>query len=244
MRQNKLATFEYLRHLKKYSLEYQQVPDALAKITAVKETVEHLQAKALPTRPLPRLEFSETRLFDLLGKHPDVLQMVSFLNDLRECVIENFGIWHIFSRQWVNDLQIYLRKRPVLQVMAGNAVLASYLENTIATDDFDWQGQDIQRPKPWTTVQRMDAMAAVQRYYRDVKVIIMEWAPDGDPIDYQILRILREKNWSGEFIVIGEKNGATNSKIFWKSATLTLVKQLNKDHQPFDFIRDQVFKVE
>lgn len=229
--------------LERYAQEYRTLPQAKEKIQAVQEVLLAYQQQQLPVQPLPELEFSEDFLFEHLDAYPDILELEGTLNDLRQCVIENFGIWHIFSRVWAADLAAYLKQRPTLQVMAGNGVLASQLLNVLATDDFNWEGQDITRPAPWTNVVKIDALAAVQQYYREVEVLLIEWAPDSQEVDYEILRFLRSVKWEGELIVVGEKRGATNSKKFWEQAKLEKIGQLNFHHQPFDFIHDQVYRV-
>ena len=114
-------------------------------------------------------------------------------------------------------------------------------DNIIATDNFAWQGQDIQTPKPWTQVTQMSGLTAINSFPFDV--VIMSWAPDTDTSDVTILSALRDKQFTGDFIVIGEKNQATNSKKIWQIADLTISKTLNQHHQQFDFIHDQVFIV-
>ena len=50
-----------------------------------------------------------------------------------------------------------------------------------------------------------------------------------------------------ELIVVGEKNGATDSKAFWQQAHFIkpeTAKQLNRHHQPFDLIKDQIYLVD
>lgn len=243
MMQANLKAEKYLANLVKYQQEYSRVPVVSQRLQAVRKTVTAFQKKRVPQFPLPKLELSENLLFAMIDCYPDILEVESFLNDLRQCVIENFGIWHIFSAVWIRDLKKYLNERATLQVMAGNGVLASQIENISATDNLDWQGQDITQPDPWTKIERLDALKAVKKYYRVVDVIIMEWSPDGVLIDEEIRQFLRTVDWPGELLVIGEKDGATNSTQFWQNANLTVVKKLNINHQPFDFIMDQVFKV-
>ncbi|MBN7275051.1 SAM-dependent methyltransferase [Ligilactobacillus pobuzihii] len=233
----------YLATAQRYLGEYAQVSAVREKLEAVIQTVHAYQERKIPAHPLPQLELSADLVFELLDSHSDVLEVDSFLSDLRQCVIENFGIWHIFSCEWITELKKYLGHRSVLEIMAGNGALASQLAKVIATDDLNWQGQDITQPEPWTQIENLDAMSAVEKYAAEVDVIIMEWSPDKDTIDLDILHFLRTFNWHGEFLVIGEKNGATNSKEFWQAADLTLVSSLNVFHQPFDFINDQVFSV-
>lgn len=239
-----LTTPIYLAQLEDDLQRYQAQPVIATKIKAVQTTVSAYQQDCLPTQPLPHLEFSEQLVFDLLNTQPDVLEVESRLNDLRQCVIENFGIWHIFSKAWLTDFAAFLKNRPAVQLMAGNGVLASQLAGVIATDNLNWAGQDVTRPQPWTDIEQLDALAAVKKYYQKVAVFILEWAPDGEPIDLEILRFLRTHHWQGDFIVIGEKGGATNSAGFWQAAKLNRLPLLNVHHRQFDFIDDQVYLVE
>ena len=71
----------------------------------------------------------------------------------------------------------------------------------------------------------------------------MAWAPDSGDVDWQVLQFLRQNHFQGNLIVIGERNGATNSAKFWQNARLQLIDQLNQHHRPFDFINDQVWLV-
>lgn len=239
----RLTSANYLASLTAALTEYQDFPQITAKIQAVKETVLAYQRRQLPAQPLPPLEFPVDLTFDLLDSHPDILTVESRLNDLRECVIENFGVWHLFSQPWVEDLATYLGDRPTVQLMAGNGLLASQIQTVHATDNLDWQGQDITQPQPWTTIEQLDALAAVKKYYQTTAVFILEWSPDGVELDAEILQFLRDQQWSGEFLVIGEANGATNSARFWHMADYQVIPVLNRQHQQFDFINDQVFIV-
>ena len=74
-------------------------------------------------------------------------------------------------------------------------------------------------------------------------VIIMEWAPDTSEDDWEVLQKLRTMRWPGEFIVIGERNGATNSEKFWDECRLEEPEDLNQRHERFDFIDDRVYLV-
>ena len=112
-----------------------------------------------------------------------------------------------------------------------------------ATDSFDWSKQDVTRPDPWTKVENLDATSAVEKYADVMDVIIMEWAPDTSEDDWEVLQKLRTMCWPGEFIVIGERNGATNSEKFWDECRLEEPEDLNQRHERFDFIDDRVYLV-
>ena len=150
-------------------------------------------------------------------------------------------IWHIYSQEWLQDLKSFLADEQTLMIMAGNAVLGKFLKNIICTDNLDWRHQDNERPNPWTDVEQLDALEAVKKYLNNVSNIIIEWCPDSTDTDIKVLHYLRQKKWKGNLIVLGEKQGATNSKAFWKEAHLERPVNLNQHHKPFDFIKDQVY---
>lgn len=230
---------KYLSKLDNQQKKYAKIPQVNHKVDAVKETVIALSNKQIPVQELPQLSFTQEELFE----HPELFEVEDLLLDLRQVVIENFGVWHIFSTRWLADLRDFLGNTKTLELMAGNAIISANLNNTYATDNFLWQGQDIEVPSPWTNVERLDAMQAIQKYYLQVQNIIMAWAPDNNQNDWEVLSWLRKVNWQGNFILIGEKNGATNSELFWEKAKLEEPIKLNKHHKEFDFIKDKVYFV-
>lgn len=209
---------------------------------AVKRALVAFAGHSLPAE-LPELGFSEEFIMAHLLDCPNLLELDDRLGDFRQTVIENFGIWHIFTSAWADDLALHLAGRRTLQVMAGNAVLAASLADVRVTDSFDWAGQDITRPMPWTDVENIDAVAAVEKYAGETDAVIMEWAPDTDDADWRVLQTLRDMKWDGEFIVIGERNGATDSQRFWRECKLEEPADLNLRHRRFDFIDDRVYVV-
>ena len=172
-----------------------------------------------------------------------MLALEDELLNLCQVVIEDFGIWHIFSQEWVADLKEYVGPGLGLELMAGNGVLSASIPGLIATDNLDWAGQDNESPQAWQRVEQLDAISALERYGLKANYIILAWAPDTSQVDWEILNWLRTKRWSGQFIVIGERNGATNSSKFWQEANLLKPRLLNQHHQAIDFINDEVFLV-
>ena len=128
---------EYLQELECLSKGSSQ-REVLEQVSAVEKTLKAYGERKLPRHPLPKLGFSEEFIMDHLLDCANLLELDSRLNDLRQTVIENFGIWHIFSEDWLDDLALHLNGRKTLQLMSGNAVLASGLANLTATDSFDW----------------------------------------------------------------------------------------------------------
>ena len=91
----------------------------------------------------------------------------------------------------------------------------------------------------------MDAIAALDMYGENVSTVIMSWAPDTTDADWQVLQYIRDNQYrfDFDFIVIGEKDGATDSDVFWHEAELEEVPALNAHHQSFDLIDERVYLV-
>ena len=232
---------KYLARLRYYDRMCGNLPTVHQKIAQVQAVVKAYSRHEIP-QEVPKLSFSAHYLELHMTKHPELFELVSCLNDLRQVLTENFGIWHVFSRAWLASFKQQLKPGKTLVVMCGNAALAANLSNVIAVDDFDWQAQDNTQPHPWCDVKRADALVAVQKYYQQVDNIILEWAPE-TTCDRAILDFLRAQKWPGDLIVIGEAKGATHSPQFWQTAKLSRPPAVNALHRPFDFIHDQVFWV-
>ena len=64
--------------------------------------------------------------------------------------------------------------------------------------------------------------------------------------DWEVLQLLRQDYPDIKFLVIGEKDGATNSKKFWQEAQLSQDEDLQKVNQQlhsFDLIDEQIYLV-
>ncbi|CAK1229502.1 hypothetical protein R82265_HNDDMDAM_00542 [Fructobacillus cardui] len=237
---------EKLLNLKK---QYMTDSQSLAKIDVVIQTLAALDHQQLPLHRLPNL------LEDVksLSRHPERLLLDDALAELRETLIVNYGLWFLPNTDWVKDLARFAGPRPIVELMAGNAALSAALEAqghvVKAVDNLDWSGQDNERPVPWTTVSKQAALTAVKESLRKADdpnsqpIFVMAWAPDTNDDDWQILQYLRSQSQPFHLIVIGEKNGATNSKQFWQEADLELNDVLNQHYQAFDMIQDAVYLV-
>ncbi|GAP02721.1 SAM-dependent methyltransferase [Fructobacillus pseudoficulneus] len=229
--------------------KYQNRPEALAKIEAVSATLTALDHHQLPQQPLPPLPYS----YQALRRQPALLPLDDVLADLRSSLIEQYGLWFLPNQAWLNDLSRWLNHRPLIELMAGNAAISAGLqglgETVLAVDTFDWLGQDNERPAPWTQVIQDDAQTAVQKAiqrrspfdFENDPVFLLSWAPDTTEDDWRLLTYLRQHLPDFTLVVIGEKDGATNSKKFWQEAKLDRPKALNQHYQPFDTIQDAVY---
>jgi len=174
------------------------------------------------------------------------------LRPLRDALIEYFSMYGFVSSDFVRDLSAYTDGQPVLELMAGHGYISAGLkaiapeQKIIATDNEDWRTQpDPTSAKPVTDVENMDAIAALDMYGENVSTVIMSWAPDTTDADWQVLQYIRDNQYrfDFDFIVIGEKDGATDSDVFWHEAELEEVPALNAHHQSFDLIDERVYLV-
>lgn len=239
---------DYLKSLELLQRYYQQQPKIIKKVTCILSTLQQLAQRQLPSTDMPYIPLTAQDYWTALNHDPQHITLLdNTLNDFRQVLIEQFGIWHLPNQQWINDLHHFISGRTSLEIMAGNGVISAQLsqlgDDILATDNLNWHGQDNETPTPWLPVVHQDALHTVQQKAHLIDVIILSWAPDTSYTDLDILRWLRSNHWPGDFIVIGEKNGSTNSSAFWQAATLTQPQRLNQHHQPFDYFQDQVWLV-
>ncbi|WP_173021271.1 SAM-dependent methyltransferase [Secundilactobacillus folii] len=172
------------------------------------------------------------------------------LRNFRDYLETTYGMWAYISAPVAKDVAEFIHGRPTLEVMAGNGYLSKGVrdnhQTVFTTDSKDWTKENETGKHPVTTVEKLTASEAFDKYRDQVNVIIMVWSPDGLDIDWQLLQQIRAADKNYDFIVIGEKDGATDSKTFWQHAKLLNtpdVKNLNQHFTQFDLIHDQVYLV-
>ncbi|WP_270766081.1 SAM-dependent methyltransferase [Weissella confusa] len=265
-----LTEMDYLGELLPYLDRYQNIPTMANLMQQSIDTLEQLNEGYLPAA-LPTMEIPESVIPELqnyvLAQYPDnadagnalwleltePLEDIDFLlRHLRDALIEYFSMYGFVSSDFVRDLSAYTDGQPVLELMAGHGYISAGLkaiapaQKIIATDNEDWRTQpDPMSAKPVTDVENMDAIAALDMYGENVSTVIMSWAPDTTDADWQVLQYIRDNQYrfDFDFIVIGEKDGATDSDVFWHEAELEEVPALNAHHQSFDLIDERVYLV-
>ncbi|UDM32095.1 SAM-dependent methyltransferase [Lentilactobacillus laojiaonis] len=185
---------------------------------------------------------------ELSNNLPKLDQLIRSYRDYLE---DHYGMWAYISAPFVQDISEYVKDKKVLEVMAGNGYISKGLKNlgttVYPTDSLAWTSENQTGKKPVIDVEPLDALAAIEKYQDTVDYVIMSWSPDGDPIDQQILEAIRKADHKLQLIVIGEKDGATNTTDFWQMANYVepdATKQLNRHHQPFDLINDQLYLID
>lgn len=174
------------------------------------------------------------------------------LRNFRDYLEDTYGMWSYVNAPFAKALADYLNGAPVLEIMAGNGYISKGLRNNNAnqriytTDSQAWTRENETGKHPVTTIEKLDAISAIKKYGDQVDYVIMSWAPDKEEVDWDVLQLLRHDYPDVKFLVIGEQDGATNSKKFWQEAQLNQDEDLQKVNQQlhsFDLIDEQIYLV-
>lgn len=264
-RQSKSAP--YIQQLKRYADLFDNVPEVKFLINSVLESDRLIKNGLLPQQ-LPELllpDDIQDRIYQQLAQQypagdpkgdklwdqytaalPKVDQL---LRNYRDYLEDTYGMWSYTNAPFIAALSHYLAGRPVLEIMAGNGYISRGLrqhnpqQTVITTDSKAWVGENETGRHPVTTVEQLDALAAIQKYGKQIDYVIMSWSPDHVDIDWQVLQLIRHQFPDLKLLVIGEKNGATDSKRFWKEAHLSQegLAKVNDRLKSFDLIDEQVY---
>lgn len=162
--------------------------------------------------------------FMIESTHPDIYS-------LRRKLIKYMG-FVLISKDWVKDLSQWIGKRKCLELMAGTGSLTYSLKmegiNIRGTDNYSWKrdtnGQDRSlwnENQMWTCLENLDAEESLEKYGRDVEIVIMSWPPYNDEIAVRVLRKMRQVNPSCLMIYIGEEKGG------WKMAMIYAMSDIH-----------------
>lgn len=134
----------------------------------------------------------------------------------------NEGMFAFVSWEWVNPFVEWIGERKCLEVMAGRGILSYALRekgvDVVSTDDFSW-AKEKDYCKQWndtvTGVEALDAVDAVEKYGKDIDILIMCW-PFMDDTAYEVIKKLNEVNSRAVVVYIGEGyGGCTASDSFF-----------------------------
>lgn len=187
----------------------------------------------------------------LWNQYSDALpKLDKLLRSFRDYLEDTYGMWSYTNSSFTNALSHYLNGAPVLEVMAGNGYISKGLRNSnphetiYTTDNQAWVQENETGKHPVTKVEKLSAMDAVDKYGREVEYVIMSWAPDKGEQDWQLLQHIRLNYPDLKLLVVGEKNGATNSPAFWQHAQLSQpgdLQDVNQYLKSFDLIDEQIY---
>ncbi|CAJ2233561.1 hypothetical protein [Companilactobacillus paralimentarius] len=230
------------------------------KIRFIERVFDALSQQQLPKYHFPQLELSEDEITDCLRQNVDIKEadfeallknLETFDHDLGEfrTQLQNkFGYWATITQDFVKELITEFPEQNFLELMAGNGYLSKELRNlnveTYCTDNLSWASHNQTGKNLLTKVESMDALQALNEYGSKVNNVILAWSPDREDIDVKVLRKIREMDVN--FLVIGEKSGATNSKEFWSTAKLIddpRIDRINQFYSRYDLVHDQLYLV-
>lgn len=124
------------------------------------------------------------------------------------------GMFAFVCPQWVDPLAKWIGERKALEVMAGAGWLARALRDKgtqlTATDDYSWidkGGWETQ-----TTIERLNAVDAVEKYGRNSDVLIISW-PYMDSEAFHALHEWDKARPGAPVIYIGEDEGGCTANI-------------------------------
>lgn len=263
------AESSYITQMKRYRELFSDFPDIKFLINNVLESDHLIKSKLLP-QELPELllpDNSQDLIFKKINQEFDqgdpagdqlwnqltdaLPKLDKALRSYRDYLEKQYGMWAYISGPFIKSLAAYIGNSPVLEVMAGNGYISKGLRDlgltVYPTDSLEWVTENQTGKHQVTQIEKLDAVSAINKYQSKVKFVIMSWAPDKGTADVAVLEAIRKADNNLKLIVIGEKNGATNSKAFWQKAHIIepeAAKKLNAHHQPFDLIKDQVYLVD
>lgn len=260
----------YIKQLLDYRELFNDYPPIKYLINNALESDRLLKNGLLP-QPLPRLMLpddiqdtifktvnrqypqGDPRGDALWNRYSDALpKLDKALRNFRDYLEDTYGMWSYTNAPFAKALSGYLNGAPVLEVMAGNGYISKGLRNNDphqeihTTDSQAWVTENETGKHPVTKIEKLDAISAIKKYGQDVKFVIMSWAPDKGETDWEVLQLLRQSYPNIRLLVIGEKDGATNSKKFWQEARLSQddrLRQVNQQLHSFDLIDEQIYLV-
>lgn len=262
-----LAYIDYLDALADFFILFKDIPGLKDKLQLAQTAVKAINQGEFPPT-LHDMAVTETDIVAtqayVLARYPqqpeqgnalweqlrEALEQVDYcLQNIRDEFIEDFNLYAYLTPEFLGALSEELDGKATLEIMAGQGYLSAGLralrpdQKIIATDNQDWQYQPVDAVAPVTLVENLDALAAIDKYGNQVEVILMSWAPDTSDIDWQVLQKIRQEHPEITFLVIGEFKGATDSEIFWQSATLNELDAINATRPPFDLIDEKIYRV-
>lgn len=259
---------QYIKELTQYRDLFDPFPEIKFLINNALESDRLLKNGLLP-QPLPSLllpDDIQDQIFNYVNQHypqgdpqGDALwnkysaalpQLDKQLRNFRDYLEDTYGMWSYVNAPFAKALSDYLKGAPVLEIMAGNGYISKGLRNNNATekifttDSQAWTKENETGKHPVIPIEKIDAIQAINKYGSQVKYVIMSWAPDKQETDWEVLQLLRRSYPEINLLVIGEQNGATNSKVFWQNAQLSqdeALQRVNRQLHSFDLIDEQIY---
>lgn len=258
----------YIEQMQQFRMEYKNFPQLTFLINHVLQADFFLKLNKLP-QDIPHLSIPNNMQNTIyhkimndnsLTKEQKNTQWENLSNDLpnlednlrnfRDYLSETYGMWAYISSLFASHLANYVDGKKGLEVMAGNGYISKGIQehhqDIIATDNLSWINENETGKHLVTDVENLSALEAFEKYKDQIDYIIMCWSPDGIEIDVELLEAIRNYHRDITLIVIGEKDGATNSAKFWQTAKFiddATINELNNYYSHFDLIKDKIYLI-
>lgn len=165
---------------------------------------------------------------------------------IRDIFTEKIG-FALISEKFIKKLAEWIGERKCLEIMSGTGALAASLKkegvSCIATDNFSW-GEWNFTQNYWTEIENIDCLDAIEKYAKEVDIVIMSWCPMED-IGYEALMKMREVNPNLIMLMIGEgEGGCTGSNLLYENLIVIEHEEtmkLNEVFRCWDGIHDRVW---
>ncbi|MFD1317390.1 SAM-dependent methyltransferase [Loigolactobacillus zhaoyuanensis] len=246
---------KYMQEVRWLRQRYATLPAVTQRLDGILRNVMRLAQHKLP-RELPNLILPETVLIEwsLAQPQQDFNQAAAEFQRLDRCLQnyrgflqDQFGFWGQITQAVAASIARLPGNR-YLEVMAGNGYLSyglrQFKQQVYATDSLGWVAENETGKQQLTSVEKLDALAAYRKYRHEIDYVVMVWSPDGVPIDWQLLQLMRQDTPQIPLLCIGERNGCTNSSQFWQQADYqqnAQVATLNRNFPPLDLVAEQLF---
>lgn len=167
-------------------------------------------------------------------RYPDTVRIDTFIGKgldagfmaVRDEIVKASG-YAVLSLDWLCPLAQWIGGRQCLEVMGGCGSLSKSLSDLgvsiVCTDSYKWENRSPEWfSSPWTEVQQIDALSAIERYGRKSEIIVCSW-PYRDDSCYQALMAMRRVNPDATMLFIGELpdwsgSSATADPSFFRAA--------------------------
>ncbi|WP_461214292.1 SAM-dependent methyltransferase [Lacticaseibacillus sp. GG6-2] len=231
-------------------IDHPQIQQQVAAMTQFRASLQHHQ---LPERPLMRLGVTPQVYAELLlAKQPEarIRTIDALFRNFRQYIAYHYGMWSFVTQSLFATWQDLFGQQRYLEVAAGNGYISAGLRqagNTvITTDPLTWTSENVTGRTPLVPITALTANAALWTYGASVDAVVMAWSPDKDLNDVHFLHLLRQHFPQLACFVIGERAGATNSRLFWQEARLVTDRRLlplNRALPQFDAINERIYLV-
>lgn len=209
----------------------------------------------LPRDPLPRLGLTGEAMaqaeVDFHVAAAPVRALDHLLRHFRQYVAYHYGMWAFVQMPLFAEWTRLFGPLRYLEVAAGNGYVSAGLQaagnHVTATDSLTWRSQNVTGRTPLVPVRQAGASAALWQYGTAVDAVVMAWSPDHEWSDAAFLKLLRSQFPHLLCFVIGERFGATNSRLFWQLAQFVPDRRLlplNRAFPRFDAINDRIYLIQ